>query len=269
MQQWIWIVIGAAIVAGLVLMVIEGRIMRKPESERTEREKRFMTNDRRVGRANQRYQLRVAPWVCVGLVVIVLALLTPQLLAGHIGTYLTIAIPVVALGVGMVVLWAWARKHRGAEWRRAEDERNHDADVQGRPRWFISGKAGFWLGGGFLVLGVAFTVMAIDSHSHDVFGGPLVVLVGVVMLVLDRAVPRGTPWTPGRHGTAARSLTPTPRGPSGSDRRRGSGPPRPSCPSGSDGRRGSGPPRPSRPVRIGREGRVGAAPSLPSHRNAT
>jgi hypothetical protein len=182
MQQWIWYVIGAAVVVGLALMLVEGRIMRKPASERSDREQRFIDRDRRVARGNQRWQLRVTPWICVGLVVLVLVLLLPELMAGHVATFLEIGIPAIALGIGMVVLWAWARKHRGAEWRHAEDERNREADVQGRPRWFISGKAGFGISIGFLALGVAILVLQATTHAHDMISGALVAVVGLVML---------------------------------------------------------------------------------------
>jgi hypothetical protein len=148
-----WVVV-ALFVLCIPLIVIEARIMRKPEAERSERERRFLSRDRAVARGQQWYSGHVAPWLAVAFAVLGIVVLLP-LWARRPALAAVLTACFVAGALGVMALWFFVLRKRGRAWREQQDRAQHDADVAGRPRFFISGKAGLWLGAGFLALGIA------------------------------------------------------------------------------------------------------------------
>lgn len=179
------IVVGAVLLVSVVLVVVEGRVMRKPESERSERERRFLSRDRAVGRGYQSYARNIAPWIAVGSAVVGILVTIPFWVEGRTAAAAGLTVLFVVLGGGMFALWALVFRHRGprSEWRAQEDQRTREADAAGRPRWFVSVRAGWWLGGGFTVLGAVALLGSITGGGSP-FAGVIMLAVGLIYLVL-------------------------------------------------------------------------------------
>lgn len=181
----VWIVVGVVLLVAIVLIALEGRVMRKPESERSDRERRFMRADRAVGRANQSYARNVAPWLVVGLAVLGLLVTIPFWIEGRTGVAAGLTAFFVVFGVGAVVVWALVlrKRGRGSAWREDQDRQTREADAAGRPRWFVSVRAGWWLGGVATAIGIAALVVA-GVGGSGLFPGVVITAVGVLFLVL-------------------------------------------------------------------------------------
>ncbi|WFR67779.1 hypothetical protein P9139_04945 [Curtobacterium flaccumfaciens] len=179
------IVVGAVLLVSVVLIVFEGRVMAKPEADRTDRERRFLTADRAAARGYQTYARSVAPWIAVGAAVVGLVITIPFWLDGRTGVAAGLTVLFVVLGGGMLVFWATVLRHRGpgSAWRERQDERTREADAAGRPRWFVNVRAGWWLAGGFTVLGAAALIGALYGVGSPFTGG-IMLAVGVLYLVL-------------------------------------------------------------------------------------
>lgn len=180
------IVVGAVLLVSIVVIVFEGRVMRKPEAERSERERRFLRADRAAARGYQAYGRNVAPWIAVGGSVLGLLVTIPFWLEGRVGVALGLTVLFVVLGGGMLLVWATVLRHRGpgSAWRRREDERTAEADAVGRPRWFVSVRAGWWLSGAMTAFGLVFLVAPMATGGEVPVAGIIVTAVGLLFLVL-------------------------------------------------------------------------------------
>lgn len=181
----IWIIVGIVLLVMIALLVAEGRVMRKPESEWSDGERRFLRADRAVGRAHQSYARSVAPWLVVGMAVVGLLVTIPFWSEGRTGAAIGLTAFFVVFGVGAVLLWALVlrKRGRGSDWRADQDRQQREADAAGRPRWFVSVRAGWWLGGVGTGLGLVLLVFAIATGG-DVVGGTVVTAIGVLFLVM-------------------------------------------------------------------------------------
>ncbi len=181
----VWIVIGAVLLVSVVLIAVEGRIMHKPESERSDRERRFMQVDRAVGRANQSYARNVAPWLVVGLAVVGLAITIPFWAEGKTGAAAGLTGFFLVFGVGAIVFWALVlrKRGRGSAWREDQDRQQREADAAGRPRWFVSVKAGWLLGGMFTAIGIAALVTSLIGGGGFITAS-ILLAVGILFLVM-------------------------------------------------------------------------------------
>ncbi len=180
-----WIVVGIVLVASVVLIAVEGRVMSKPVTERTSGEDRFIRSSRAVGRAQQAFARNVAPWSAVAAAVLGLVATIPLWTSGKTGVAVALTVFFVLFAVGMCAFWAKVLRHRGPDsvWRAAEDERVREADEAGRPRWFVSVAAGWGVAGMFTGLGLLFLVLALTGGGSLV--APLVVLgIGLLFMVL-------------------------------------------------------------------------------------
>ncbi len=180
------VVVGAVLLVSIVVIVIEARVMRKPQAERSEREQRFLRADRAVARGYQTYGRSVAPWVAVGGAVLGLLVTIPFWLEGRVGPALGLTVLFVVLGGGMLLFWSTVLRHRGpgSAWRQREDERTAEADAAGRPRWFVSVKAGWWLSAAMTAFGLVFLVTPMATGGEVPVAGIIVTTVGLLFLVL-------------------------------------------------------------------------------------
>jgi len=146
------IVFAVLLGAALVVMLFERRIMRKPESERSERERRYLAGSRRFAMAQNRVMGWVAPimLMVLGVAVLVLAFALGDR-AGSAGTALRV-LGVVSLLAGVAFL-VFFRKRRGKDWEQRQIAENQAADLAGRVRWFGAPRAGVVLGIGFTLFG--------------------------------------------------------------------------------------------------------------------
>lgn len=181
----VWIVVGIVLLASVVLIVVEGNVMRKPAAERSSGEQRFIRASRAVGRGQQTYARVVAPWLVLGSALVGLFATVPLWMSGETGVAIGLTVFFLVFAAGMLVFWAKVLRHRGpgSAWRAAEDERIRSADEAGRPRWFVSVKAGWALSAMFTGLGVVFLVLALTGGGSLL--APAVVLgVGLLFMVL-------------------------------------------------------------------------------------
>ena len=180
---WTWILIGTAAAAVLVLIVVEGRIMMKPQAERSERERKFLSADRASARGSQWYARNIAPFIGVASGVLLLVL-AAFLWANGKPALVPAVFGVVAI-VGMLLLRRFLVRHRGSEWRQRQNDLNEQADTAGRPRWFTNTKAGFGLGAAFFLFGVGSMVLDLTGKHHNVsLSGIGLLVCGFALLVL-------------------------------------------------------------------------------------
>jgi membrane protein implicated in regulation of membrane protease activity len=178
-----WVVLGIVGVAALVLLVVEAIIMRKPEDQRSDRERRFLRADRAVARGQQWYARNIAPWLAIAVALIGILAVLPLWFDGRIGLAAGLTAMFVVLALAMVALWVFVLRRRGAEWRRRQDEATAQADREGRPRWFVSGKSGVALGVGFLAFGGLMIAVAAMQHTSP-WLAVIISAAGVLLLVL-------------------------------------------------------------------------------------
>jgi hypothetical protein len=184
MDPIVGIVFGVLLAVGLVLMVFERRIMRKPEHQRTERERRFISGSRRYATVQNRIVGWVAPilLMVLGVGVLVLAFVLGGR-AEEAGTALWV-LGVVSLlaGIGFLIFF---RKRRGKDWEQRQAAETRTSDQAGRVRWFGAPRIAVGVGIGFTVIGAFFLwsslTWASDSIHPLVAAGMLV--VGVVFTV--------------------------------------------------------------------------------------
>lgn len=181
--SWTWVLVGVAAVAVLVLLVIEGRIMMKPDAERSDRERKFLTADRASARGSQWYGRNIAPFI--GIASGVLLLVLASVLWSQGKPALVPAVFGVVAVVGMLFLRRFLVRHRGPEWRQQQNDLNKQADAAGRPRWFANTKAGFGLGAAFLLFGIGSLVLDLAGKHHSVSWSGLALLAcGLAVLIL-------------------------------------------------------------------------------------
>jgi protein-S-isoprenylcysteine O-methyltransferase Ste14 len=174
--------------AGVVLMVFEGRIMRKRESERSDRQRKFLAWSRKAGAGYSKVGMKVFPVVLIVLGVAMGLLSIPMLAGGEsIGWFLVgMGVSAVVLGIAFLV---FAKKRRGPDFWAKHEAANREADQQGRVRWFGSPRAAIVLGV-LLLVGAVFASMWLIPGSRDVPMGwaYLVLLVGTGALCLQAGV---------------------------------------------------------------------------------
>ncbi|WP_210505826.1 hypothetical protein [Naasia sp. SYSU D00057] len=178
------IVFAVLLGAALLVMLVERRIMRKPESERSERERRYLAGSRRFAMAQNRIVGWVAPilLMVLGVGVLVLAAALGAA-AGEAGTALWV-LGVVSLlaGVGILIFF---RKRRGRDWEQRQIAENQAADQAGRVRWFGAPRAGVALGIGFTLFGALslwWSLGWLEGAVHPLVAAGLLT-IGVVFTV--------------------------------------------------------------------------------------
>jgi len=181
MDWTVWVLVGLFILA-IPLLVVEMHIMRKPEAERTERERNFLRKDRAAARAQNWFSAHVSPWIAIGVAIIGLVVLIP-LWSRRPGLALVMTVVYVVLILGALVLWVFVLRKRGRAWREHQKAQQAAADAAGHPRFFISGKAGLWAGSIALALGIAALVFFIVTGGGLLLP-TLLCVFGVVFLVL-------------------------------------------------------------------------------------
>jgi hypothetical protein len=186
MAGWIGaVLVGVALISGVVLLVVEGRIMRKPEAQRSARERDFLKADRALAKGNRAYSRNVAPFVGVAAGILLLVLSIPFWAQGRFAAAALVTAIGVAAIVGLLLLRRFFVRHRGPSWEAGEVEANRQADVGGRPRWFTNTTAGLWLGAGFLAFGIVATTLDLSGRSHSVsWSSAALVILGLVVVIL-------------------------------------------------------------------------------------
>ncbi|ARC57062.1 hypothetical protein AS850_08240 [Frondihabitans sp. 762G35] len=191
MAGWIGgILVGVALVCGAVLLVVEVRIMRKPESERSDREREFLKADRALAKGNRAYSRNVAPFLGVAAGILLLVLSIPLWVQGRVGAAALVTAVGAAAIVGLLLLRRFFVRHRGPSWEAGEVEATREADVAGRPRWFTNTTAGLWLGAFFLAFGVIATTLDLSGRSHSVSWSSAAILLSGVLVVILALVQR-------------------------------------------------------------------------------
>lgn len=202
MQTVVWVVLGIALVVVVVVVALEARIMHKPEAERAPWERRFLRVDRGAARVQQTWARNVMPWMVAAVAVVGLVALAPLWAEGRVGVAAGLSAMFVVLGGGAVLLWATVLRKRGAAWRSRQDDENRRADADGRPRWFVSVKAGYLLGGAFTVIGLLSLLSSI-TMGGAVTTTAVLLAVGVLFLVLAALQQRGERRAGRRPGSGA------------------------------------------------------------------
>jgi hypothetical protein len=151
--------------AGVVMMVFEGRIMRKPESERSERERRFLAWSRKFGAGYSKIGLKVFPVMLILLGPVLALLGIPALAEGRPIGLVLVVMGVAALVLGIAFL-IFAKKRRGPEFWAKHEAANRKADQEGRARWFGSPRAAIVVGVLFLI-GAASFGLTLASGGSD------------------------------------------------------------------------------------------------------
>ena len=171
---------GGLVLACLVLLVVEWRIMRKPQSKRSDRERRYMTGSRKFAKGYNKVAMKVGPIVMIvnGALLLLLSVLFWMQEQWGLAWMFT-GLGVISIA-GAVLLRVFIKKRRGPEFWAKWEEGNRRADEEGYPRWFGSTKGGIAVGIGFLVLGAAMLALNLGLRSDDLMMGrvlPVVILV--------------------------------------------------------------------------------------------
>ncbi|MFC0678551.1 hypothetical protein ACFFGH_11945 [Lysobacter korlensis] len=154
---------------GVVMMVFEGRIMRKPESERSDRERKFLGWSRKAGAGYSKVGLKVFPIMLIVLGPVLALLGIPMIADGQSVGWMLVAIGAasVLLGIGFLI---FAKKRRGPDFWARHEAANRKADEAGRVRWFGSPQAAIVLGVVFIVSGGAYLAVTLLTGEGDFTG---------------------------------------------------------------------------------------------------
>jgi hypothetical protein len=166
MDSIFYAICGAVFLLGVVLMVFEGRIMRKPESERSERERRFLALSRKVGTGYSKVGLKVFPILLIVLGAVIALFSIPLWDSLQTLAWIMVAMGVAAAAAG-IGLFVFAKKRRGPEFWAKHEAANREADRHGRVRWFGSPRAAIVLGVLFVVGGAAVLALSLISGRGD------------------------------------------------------------------------------------------------------
>jgi drug/metabolite transporter (DMT)-like permease len=183
MEWWIY---GGLLLVGLVLMAIEWRIMRKPASQRTQRERRYMAGSRKAAKGVNQTAMKVLPWIMVVGAGLVLLLTIPFWITQNTGTaWLLTAIGAVSLGAAFFFRWFY-RRRRGPDWWAKQEQANAVADEQGSPRWVGSTRGGIVFGSFLAAAGVVFLALGMMNGGEDPLTSralPIALVVGGVLFI--------------------------------------------------------------------------------------
>ena len=184
MEPTFAIVFAVLLAAAFVLMLFERRIMRKPESERSERERRYLAGSRRFAMAQNRIVSWVAPIMLVLLGIACLVLGSTLGVSVGDGIDVTFWVMGAISLIGGIAFFIFFRKRRGRDWEQRQHAENTAADEAGRVRWFGAPRYAVGVGIAFTAIG-AFFLWASLSWSPGIH--PLVatgmLVVGVVFTV--------------------------------------------------------------------------------------
>jgi hypothetical protein len=175
-----WYVYGGLLPAGLILMAIDWRIMRKPDSQRSERERRYMARSRRIAKGYNRVAMKVLPWFMVGLGAVSLAVSIPIWISGRseLG-WLFVGLGAVSVVAGLAFRWLF-RRRRGPDFWSRLDEANRAADEKGYPRLVGSIRAGIAFGVLGILSGAGLLALGLVNESADPMTGRVMPVVAML-----------------------------------------------------------------------------------------
>jgi NADH:ubiquinone oxidoreductase subunit 3 (subunit A) len=134
---------GGLVLACVVLLVIEWRIMRKPQADRSERERRYMTGSRKFARGYNEVAMKVGPIVIIvnGALLLLLSVLFWMQEQWGLAWLFTV-LWLLSIAVALLLRW-FIKKRRGPDVWAKWEAGNQRADEEGCPRWFGSTAAGW------------------------------------------------------------------------------------------------------------------------------